>query len=77
MDTVSKNIWPFIIGMGLIITGGYFLWKDEISVGIEGHPPLFYIKGTFAKIISVLIVIIGILVLFIPDIISKLSFGFY
>jgi hypothetical protein len=77
MDAVIKNIWPFVAGIGLILTSLYFLWKGEISVGFEGHQPLFYIKGTFVKIISILIAIIGILILFIPDIIFKLNFAFY
>lgn len=76
MKFFIENIWPHIWSIGLIVCGIHFIKKKEIGVGFEGRSPSFYIRGPLVTIIGCLVVLAGVLLLFNPDVLSLLSFGY-
>ncbi len=65
-----KDIWPYIWGSGVILIGCVFIWKKEVEVGIRGRRPLFTISGTFAVIVGLFTILIGIYFFLNPSILS-------
>lgn len=75
MDKFVSDVWPFIWGGGLIIVGICFIWKKEVAVGFEDQKPILTIKGIYAKLIGLVVIIVGILILLNPNIVSRFDSG--
>ncbi len=63
MEKSISDVWSLLWSMGLIIIGFCFIFKKEVDVGFEGQNPIFRIKGAYAIIVGLIIVIIGIYIL--------------
>ena len=68
------NMFSYVMGVLLVITGGYWFVTQEIQVSIEGKSPFFCIRGMCAAVLGVIVAIIGIFILLYPQILSYFSF---
>ena len=66
----SDYIWPIFCGGSLIVTGLYWLNKRSIAVKIQRGPKLFRIKGIYAMIFGILLIVTGVVILLYPEILS-------
>jgi len=67
--TISFNhIWPYLWSFGIIVLGCYCIWKQEVGLGIQGSPSIFKLDGITAIIIGLILVVIGFILLFNPNI---------
>lgn len=53
-----------VIGMACIVTGGIWIGRCSIPVGVEGRAPSFYLHGWAAIIIGIVMTAFGIALLF-------------
>lgn len=67
MSFIDINLaWRFL-GSCLFIVGIITVCKKSIFLGVEDQPSIFQVKGMFAVLIGLLILIVGMFVMINPD----------
>jgi uncharacterized membrane protein HdeD (DUF308 family) len=55
--------WRLLFGVILMAAGLVWIIRRNVSVGIEGRPPSFYVRGRWAVALGVLAITLGLIIL--------------
>ena len=59
-----------VMGVACVCTGVAWIWTRSIGVGIEGKEPSFFLRGVWAQITGMLMLILGVTMLFQSSVIA-------